>query len=186
MENQTLEVIKRRRSIRNFAPKQIQEEALAAILEAGQYAPHGGSEIWHFTAIQNAEVLERINSLAKKFALTSGMAWLENLGRSDAFHSLYHAPTVILVSGETDNVCAVSDTAAATENMMLAAESLGIGSCWGYFATQAFYTGEGTSFKKELGIPAGYTVYTSVMLGYKAEEPPAAAPRKPGTITYVR
>lgn len=186
MTNEVLSIIKLRRSIRAFLPEQIGSKELAAIVEAGQYAPNGGGEAWHFTVIQNAEVLEALNRLAKQFAATSGLPWLEDLGRDETFHSVYHAPTVILISADEQGVCPESDTAAATQNILLAAESLGIGSCWGYFVTQAFLTDEGKAMRADLKIPNGFKIYTSVMLGYRAGETPPALERKPDTITFIQ
>lgn len=186
MTNEVLNVIKRRRSTRAFAPAQIGDAELAAIVEAGQYAPNGGGEAWHFTVIQNADILEKLNRLAKEYAAASGLPWLEELGRNEAFHSVYHAPTVVLVSGDDPGYCSEADTAAATQNLLLAAESLGIGSCWGYFVTQAFLTDEGKALRATLMIPEGYRVFTSVMLGHRAGELPPPPTRKPGTVTYIK
>lgn len=186
MTNETLETIKSRRSTRAFGPGQVGDEALAAIVEAGTYAPHGGGEAWHFTVIQNAAVLEQLDRLAKEYAAGCGLPWLEALGRDGDFQSTYGAPTVILVSGKEAGPSAEADTAAATQNLLLAAESLGLAACWGYFVTQAFLTEEGKAGRGELGIPEGYRVYTSVMLGHPAGEVPVAPPRKGGTVTYVR
>lgn len=185
MTNEVLAVIKRRRSIRAFLPTQVEREKVEAIVEAGLYAPNGGDETWHFAVVRNADRLEELNRLAKRHASTCGLPWLEDLGKGEAFHSVYHAPTVILVSSDPNSYTAEADTSAATENILLAAESLDIGSCWGFFVTQAFQTEEGQALAKEVGIPEGHRVYTSVMLGYKAGDTPAATERKPGLITYV-
>lgn len=186
MINETLNVIKMRRSTRDFSEEQLKKEEVEAIVESGLYAPNGGGEAWHFTVIQNKEMLENLNELAKEFATSSGLPWLESLGRDPLFHCTYHAPTVILVSGDSKSVCSVSDTAAATQNMLLAAESLNIGSCWGYFATQAFRGENGVKLLKEFEIPDGYEVYTSVMLGYRIAEKSEAAPRKNNLVTYMK
>jgi nitroreductase len=50
--NETLKIIKQRRSIRSFKDKQIKEEELQAVLEAGMYAPNAGDQAWHFTVVQ--------------------------------------------------------------------------------------------------------------------------------------
>lgn len=185
MTNDVLAVIKRRRSIRAYLPQQVEKEKVEAIVEAGLYAPNGGGEAWHFVVVRNADRLEQLNRLAKQYASTCGLPWLESLGKDESFHSIYHAPTVILVSSDPNSYTAEADTSAATENILLAAESLDVGSCWGYFVTQAFQTEEGKTIAKEMGIPDGHRVYTSVMLGYKTEETPPATERKPNLITYV-
>ena len=60
--NETLKVIRNRRSIRNFMDEQIKKEELDAILEAGLYAPSGmNSQDWHFTVIQNRKMIDTVN-----------------------------------------------------------------------------------------------------------------------------
>ncbi len=186
MTNATLEIIKRRRSIRDFRPDTLEEEKLSAIAEAGLYAPNGGGEAWHFTVIQNAEILRRMSCLSKEAAAESPLAWLAQLGRDAAFDPLYGAPALILVSCDEGGITSVYDASAATENILIAAESLHIGSCWGYFITQAFDGPKGEELRNELGIPEGYKVLTSVALGHRAGEAPQAPLRKPGTITHIR
>ena len=186
LTNETLEVIGRRRSIRAFRSEQLKDSEIEAIVEAGACAPSGSGHARHFCVVQRASMLERVNHLAKEYAASSGLPWLESLGNDKHFHSLYHAPTVIFVSGGEQDVSSVYDVSAATENLLLAAESLGIGSCWGYFATQAFLTREGAAMQAELSIPDGYRVYTSVMLGYKDGEAPAAPERKGGQVTIIK
>ena len=66
--NETLKIIKKRRSIRSFKDEQIKEEELQAVLEAGLYAPNAGDQAWHFTVIQNKELLDRLNLAAKEAA----------------------------------------------------------------------------------------------------------------------
>ncbi len=173
MQNETLDVIKRRRSVRAFKPDAVSEDDLCQIVRAGLYAPNGGGNAaWRFTVIQDKDVLEHLNRLAKEYAAGCGIPHLEQLGRDEAFHCLYHAPALVLVSCEESGPCAEYDASAATQNILLAAESFGIASCWGYFATQAFLTVEGAALGRELGIPEGYRVYTSAMLGYGSCDAP--------------
>lgn len=58
ISNETLKIIKQRRSNRNFKDEQITDEELQAVLEAGLYAPNAGDEAWHFTVVQNRELLQ--------------------------------------------------------------------------------------------------------------------------------
>lgn len=57
--NETLKIVKERRSIGNFRNEQIKEKELQAVLEAGLYAPNPGDQAWHFTVVQNRELLDR-------------------------------------------------------------------------------------------------------------------------------
>lgn len=64
--NETLQTIKARRSVRAYTEQQVSAEDLNLILEAATYAPSGMHlETWHFTAIQNKEVLEELNDKIK-------------------------------------------------------------------------------------------------------------------------
>lgn len=187
MENETLKVIKRRRSTRNFREEQIKEEDLHAIVEAGQFAPNGGGEQpWHFTVVQNKAVLEEMTLASKDFAVTTGMEWLAALGRDPGFHPIYHAPTLVIVSCPETDLAAEADAAAAMENILIAAESLEIGACWVYFVLQAFSSVQGEAFRKRLEIPAGYHPFHAAALGYKAGPAGEAPARKADCVTYVR
>lgn len=186
MVNETLKVIKQRRSIRNFKDEQIKDEELQAILEAGLYAPNAGNQAWHFTAIQNHELLDRLNHAAKEAAKQMDMEHLRELGNNEQFDCLYGAPTLIIVSGnEQSPVPLDADCAAATQNLLLAAESLGLGSCWIFFVLLAFYSPQGPQLRKALKIPEGYKPYNSALFGYK-NETVTAVDRKCDLITYIK
>lgn len=186
MTNETLSVIKRRRSIRKYADRQVEEKMLEAVVEAGTFAPNASDQAWHFTVVQNKALLKRLNLAAKRYASASGLPWLEALGKDEAFDCLYGAPTVVLVSCDSRSVAPQVDTAAATENLLIAAESVGLGACWGYFATQAFLSDEGPVLRDAFQIPEGFGVYVSVMLGYKEGDAPEARERRQGVVTYIR
>ncbi|ATW26824.1 nitroreductase family protein [Candidatus Formimonas warabiya] len=184
---ETLKIIKQRRSIRSFKDEQIKEEELQAVLEAGLYAPNAGDQAWHFTVIQNQEVLDRLNLAAKEVAAQMDFEHLRALGNNEKFNCLYGAPTLIIVSGnEQAPIPLEADCAAATQNLLLAAESLGLGSCWIFFVLLAFNAPQGSELRKLLKIPGGYKPYTSVALGYKKAAAVQAPDRKPNLITYIR
>ena len=188
-ENETLDIIRRRRSIREYGEKQIPEDAVHLVLEAGLYAPSGGGNIEndvHFTVIQKRETLERINSLAKEAARAAGQPWLVDLGKDDSFHCLYHAPTLILVSYREATICPETDVAAITENMLLAAESLGFGTCWLFFPLQAFSSADGRDLLRTFGLPEGFRPYSSLIIGTRAGTAPVIPPRKTEHISWVR
>lgn len=79
-----------------------------------------------------------------------------------------------------------ADCAAATQNLLLAAESIGLGSCWIFFVLLAFRSSLGAELFKELKIPVGYKPYYSAVFGYKTETNINAPDRKSDLITYIR
>lgn len=183
--NEVLKVIKNRRSIRSYKPEQIEEEELDLILEAGTYAPSGhNSQPWHFTVIQNHEFIDHINDVARKNMALSDVDWIKDLGSKPDYRVTYNAPTLVIISGDTNVKTWKADCAVAIQNMLLAAESLNIGSVW--LGLVRFWFMELDEVKK-LGIPEGYEIYYGVSLGYKklrrAPPPPA---RKEDIMKYIR
>jgi nitroreductase len=190
LNNETLRIIKQRRSIRNFRETQVSDEALAVVIQAGLYAPTGGGNLLddiHFTVVQDRETLFEIDACAMEFARESDSEWLKKLGSDRHYHCLYNAPTFILISYKEKSFCAEVDCAAATENMLLAAESIGLGACWLFLPLQAFYPPQGEMLKRQLNIPAPFQAYSSLILGYKKDEAISpVAERKPKNILYIR
>jgi len=181
--NKVLEVIKSRRSIRKSLPEQLKEEQLQAILEAGNYAPSAHNEqSWHFTVIRNKELLDRISAKSKEAMAAQGEDWVKNMGGNKEFHLFYHAPAVIVVSMRKDALSPLVDCCAAIENMLLAAESLDIGTCW--IGLVRYYFAQKDELPR-LKLPAGYEPCYAVALGYKDQRPAKALPRTAAAVTYI-
>jgi nitroreductase len=195
--NIVLETIRNRRSTRKFRPEQIRQSELELILEAGSYAPSGHNcQPWHFLVIQSQEVLEAMNDSTKRQMAQSADKHLAERAANERYHIFYHAPTVIIVSGDAAATSPVAlaatgrsytpltDCSAAIQNMLLAAESLNIGSCWLGIINFLFAVPEETL---KLALPKGYKPLFAVSLGYKDPAvAAAAAPRNPGTVAYLR
>ncbi|MDR2110511.1 MAG: nitroreductase family protein [Spirochaetaceae bacterium] len=185
MSNETLKIIKQHRNIRNYKEEQITDELLATVLEAGRYAPYSGDEICHFTVVQNKGLQERINLAAKETAKKMDVEHLRNLGYDENFHPLYCAPTLIIISGKEGALAPAEDCAVAVQNMLLAAESVQLGSCWIFFVLLAFMGSDSQELQRDLKIPEGYTPHTAIILGYKAAEE-EIPDKKLIRITYLR
>lgn len=183
--NDVLEVIQSRRSIRSYQPRQINEADLNLIIEAGIYAPTAHNEQpWHFTVIQNPDLLSRINEKAKEIMAQSEVEWIQKLGSDPEYQLTYRAPTLIVISGQTEAMAWRVDCAAAIQNMLLAAESLNIGSVWLGLLRFFFQHEEELA---ALGIPEGYQPYYGVALGCKGEDRQQPAPtRNREVVNYIR
>lgn len=181
--NKVLEVIKSRRSIRKYLPKPLKNKELEAILEAGLYAPSAhNDQPWHFTVIRDKALLERISGLSKELMAKSKLEWMRTMGANKNFDIFYRAPVVVVVSLRKSALSPLVDCSAAIENMLLAAESMDIGSCWIGLARFWF------SMKNEvkiLNLPEGYEPCYAVTFGYKGHRPAKALPRKSGVIAYI-
>jgi nitroreductase len=185
--NPVLDNIITRRSIRSFTNKQISAEDLNTILLAGSYAPNGmGTQSWRFTAVQGPATMKKVNEAIRQTLLSIPIvaethpyvASLIEKARDENANFSYHAPTFIIVSNLKDNGNAMPDSALAIGNMMLAAHSLGIGSCWVNQLPGLTHMPLIRELLTELDIPENHVVYGSVVMGYPADEPKMADPRK--------
>jgi nitroreductase len=161
--NKVLETIAKRRSIRNFGPGQISDADLNAILEAALQAPSGhNDQSWFFSVIQDPKLIKELSDGSKLEMQKSSIPWMAELGKSEKIDIYHHAPTVIIAAAKKDAVTPAADVCAAIENILLAATSLGLGSCWIGFARYNFTSPEKN---KKIGIPDGYEVHYGVALG---------------------
>jgi nitroreductase len=185
--NETLQIIKNRRSIRAFKSEQIKDEELKEIIDAGIYAPSASNkQPWHFTVVQNKELLDLLNDGFKELAKKSDNDYVKRVGDNESFHVFYNSPTVILISGDENNDYASVDCAAAAENMLIAAEAQDIGSCWIGFIAYLLNSEEGKKYIKELGIPEGYKQIHAVAVGYKKVNRTTAPARKENSVNYIK
>lgn len=176
MNNEVLKAIAGRRSVRRFRPGQVREEELAAIVEAGLQAPSGhNDQSCYLVAVQDRALLREMSDGSKEAMRQLPVEWIADLGRVENYDIYYGAPTVVVAAARADAVSPVPDVCAAIENMLLAAESLGIGSCWIGFARFYF---NGPERLRRLGIPEGYDVHYAVALGYKPDGLQLARPER--------
>ena len=165
--NDTLTAIKTRRSVRAFLDKQITDEELRLVLEAGEYAPSGmNRQPVQLIAVQNAQAREKLSRLNASFL---------GGGADDPY---YGAPTIVLVLVERDVSTRVEDASLAMGNMMVAAHSLGLGSCWVHREHEMFDSDEGKALLREWGIAGDYQGVGACILGYCKGDLPAPPPRK--------
>lgn len=157
MTMSVLDLIMNRRSIRRYRTDEIPQDTVERILEAGRYAPSADNkQPWHFIAVTNPEVKEKLskgrwNSFIKDSAFTVVGCAYEGSAYSRKWSTV--------------------DTTIALQNMVIAAWSLGIGSCWiGDFKE--------AEVKRTLGVPKDWKILSLISFGYPAETP-NPTPRKP-------
>ncbi|MGE5327885.1 MAG: nitroreductase family protein [Deltaproteobacteria bacterium] len=183
--NEVLKTIKSRRSIRAFKSEQIKQEELNLIIEAGIHAPSGhNTQPWHFTVIQNRDVINHISNVSKEVMATVDIDWIRNAGLNPNYDITYKAPTLIIISGRKDAISGRTDCDAAIQNILIAAESLNIGSVWLGFAAFCFQK-QGEAEK--VGIPEGYEPYYGIALGYKLRDKQIPVPKRNyDVVNYIR
>ncbi len=170
--NEVIKNIEERRSIKKYKEDKVPKEIIEKIVEAGTYAPSGmGRQSSIIIDITNKNLRDKLSKLNAKIMGTS----------VDPF---YGAPVVLVVLAKKDIPTHVYDGSLVMENLMLAANSLGIGSCWIHRAKEEFETDEGKEILKSLGIEEEYEGIGHCILGYKAEEG-SLKPRKDNYVYYI-
>lgn len=167
--NEIIKAIKNRRSVRSYKEKEVEKEKIDLILECAQWAPSShNSQSWHFTVIKNKGLRSELNEETKKILLKSDVEVLRKLGkREDLF---YKSPTIIVVSGLSHLPTSIIDCSAATQNLILAAESVGLATCWNGLVSRLFVSDPENNAIKNLKIPEGYTPFYAVSVGYAAHD----------------
>lgn len=161
--NLVIETIKQRRSIRGFTPQQISDSDLQIVLDCALNAPSAcNKQSWHFTVIQNRDMIQYLNDTAKINLQKSDVPAFREYGEADTV-LLYGAPTLIIVSGDDNDYDAIIDCSAAVQNMLIAAQSLGLGTLWNGLINFAFET---EAAIEKTAIPEGYSTYFGIALGY--------------------
>ncbi|MCD7880217.1 MAG: nitroreductase family protein [Clostridiales bacterium] len=184
-----METIMHRRAIRRFDTRQIEEAALQEILKAGLYAPSaGGKQGVILVVCQDKEVNERLGRIKRAnsnphMATATSYVSKEQPSIADdpnIKNAFYDAPTVITMFAPKNFLFSAEDCAVAAENMMLAADSLGIGSCYLGQGWPAFADPYGQEILKKWNIRTDYYAVMQFLLGYPREgDPhPAGKPRK--------
>ncbi len=187
--NETMQTILHRRAIRRFDERQIEEELLYQILQAGLYAPSaGGKQGVIFAVCQDKEVNERLGKI-KRANSDPHMATEKNYVSKEQpsiaddpklINAFYDAPTVITMFAPKNFLFSADDCAVAAENMMLAADSLGIGSCYIGQGWTAFADSYGQEILRKWEIRTDYYAVMQLLLGYPkaGNRHPAAKARK--------
>jgi len=184
--NEVVQNILNRRSVRVYSGEQIKPEDLELILQSGLYAPSAcNTQPWHFTVVQSKEIIDTLSVETKQELMTCDNDYFKEFGSNEKYNLFYNAPSIIIVSGEKNSMAPETDCAAAAENMILAAESLGIGSCWIGLLAFLFKGAKAQQHLEELKIPEGYEPYYAITLGYKKYPNPKPQQRRENTVNFI-
>jgi len=159
------EAIRNRRSIRAYTSKEVSEEEVKKLIDAARWAPSAGNiQPWEFIIVRDAKIKRGLSVAALD------QTFIEE------------APVVIIVCANQrrsawgygqrgSTLYCIQDTAAAIQNLLLAAHAMGLGACWiGAFQEE--------DARKVLNLPMGVRPVAIIPVGHPAEKPMASS-RKP-------
>ncbi len=193
LDSSLLDLIKKRRSVKSYQPKKVPMEVLLNILEAARWAPSAhNAQPWRFTLVVDP-------SLKRRLADAMAEEWAEDLVKDGvspdtrerlieaSIDRFTRAPLLLIASitmeemnnypdeerRKFEHLMATQSLAAALQNMLLAAHSMGLGSCW--FCAPLFCQDR---VRMVLGMPENVEPQALITLGYPSEIPDPP-PRKP-------
>jgi nitroreductase len=192
--NQALEVIRNRKSIRAYKQEPIPRDIINTIIEAGNQAPCMAkqdsdgvlSQPWRFVVVENPEfkrkLLQTALPLWKNFFESIKEADPDNYKKVMRLYEAmdepkdpiyYSAPVILFVIGPADDPNPIN-CALACENIMLAANSLGLGSCYVAFGSMVK---SNAAIKQALELKDDERIYGPIVLGYPKDMPETNALR---------
>lgn len=164
-----------RRSIRGFKPDVPPQDLIDEVIKAGTYAPSGrGAQATKIVCITRKDVRDRLSAMN---------AEIMGAPKVDPF---YGAPVVLLVLADRSRSTYLYDGSLVMGNLLNAAHAVGLGGIWIHRAKEEFDSPEGKALLKEWGIDGDYEGIGHCVVGYPAQAPAAAAPRKADFVTYVK
>jgi len=192
--NEVIKCMLERRAIRKYRPEQVPEDKLNTILLAGLHAPCAGNRQSAIIVVcQNEKVNIELGKINR--SLFRGGASTENFYVSKEQPSIaddasissafYGAPTVLTLFAPKDFLYSAADCCVMAQNIMLAAHSMGIGSCFVTRAEDTFSSELGRKLQKEWDIDDSYEARVHVTLGYTDGTYPNAKPRKENRIKRI-
>lgn len=184
--NEILKTIYERRSVRKFKDIAIEKNIIEKIIDAGRMAPSAiNKQPWRFYVLTNKE---DINSFSKEISIAAAKGFVKSgimeivRTTNDLLHfshgidflktenKIFHgAPVVIFITSKKDNEWAALDIGMCSQNIMLAAKSMGLDSCpvgLAKFVDQ-------TKIYPKLGVPDTEHVNLAIVIGYGDENPEA-------------
>lgn len=182
------------RSIREFKEKPVPREVVTRLIEMARYAPTGhNNQRVRWLVIDNRDEMERIESIGADWVrqtvsnqpeLASAMIMKRVLPRLERGKKefLRDAPALVITHAHKDDITAGVDCVIALTYFDLAAQSLGLGCCWGgwiYIMSKTY-----PPLKEALSLPENHVAYGCMMLGYPKLRYYRLPLRKPPRITW--
>lgn len=170
--NEVITAMVERRSCRGFKQQMPSSQDLDQIVEAGLYAASGmGRQSPIIIKVTNKDLRDRLSRMNAAV-----------MGRPEGFDPFYGAPAILVVLAPRDVPTHVYDGSLVMGNLMLAAESLGLGSIWIHRAREEFDSDEGKAILAELGIEGDYEGIGHCAVGYWDGQKPEAPARREGRV----
>ncbi len=173
-----IKTIMDRRSIRQYKPQAVNRDTMQIILKCGINAPNGmNKQSWEVRVVDNPDYINGVTELYKKAN--------PKAAEDSSFKNMFrNAPTVVFIANDPSYDCSQIDCGLLGGNMILAAQSMGIGSCCLGAPARFMKSPEAAEYLKKLNFSEGYELLYCIAFGYP-DEAPAAKPRKAEKVRFI-
>lgn len=172
------ETIMSRRSIRKYKPQPVGRDTMQLVMECGINAPNGmNRQSWEVRVVDSRKFIDEVTAAYVKQN--------PDAAKDPSFKNMFrNAPTVAFIAHDPEYDLSAIDCGLMGENMILAAWSMGIGSCCLGGPTRFLNSPEGAEYLGKLGFSDGYKLLYCIAFGYP-DEAPAAKPRDASKARFV-
>ncbi len=159
-EQAVVETIMTRRSVRNYTTEAVDREQMAKILECGIYAPSAmNMQPWAVRVVDAPDFIEGVTNIA--------VEQNPKLKEQEGFRNFFrNAPTVAFIACPVESYSGEYDCGLLSENMMLAAWSMGVGSCCLGSVVPVMNSEAAKPYLERLQLPEGYKLQVAIAFGY--------------------
>lgn len=176
LNNEVVKTILTRKSKRKFTEDDVPQDIVEMLVKVGASAPSGKNlQTRRFTIVNDREEIQDFKQVVKKVASE----------KATSFHGFENPPLLILISNDRRNRDGIQDVGVAAENIMIAAESYGLGSVW---LNPLMDISDEPAIRQRLDaykIPKNHIVWAVMAIGWPSEPAPEFY-RKPNEIYYVK
>lgn len=174
-----IETIMTRRSVRDYKEEPVCREQMATIIECGIYAPSAmNMQPWAVRVVDDKAFLDGVTAIA--------VEQNPKLREQPGFRNFFrNAPTVAFIACPEESYSGEYDSGLLSENMMLSAWSMGIGSCCLGSVVPVMNSEAAKPYMERLALPEGYKLLVAIAFGYPVGDVPEAPARDASKAYYV-
>lgn len=190
-ETEVFAAINARRSVRSYTKQEVDAETIESLLHAAIRAPTAmHQEPWGFVVVQDKKLLKKLGDKATVHFIqhvlehysSESARVAETFSRPD-FNIFYGASTLLIICARHDGSFVTADCWLSAENLMLAACSMGLGTC---VIGSSIDTLNLPEMKAQLAIPEDYTVVVPLIVGYPSGETPQSSRNEPIVLQWLK
>ncbi|MDY0293826.1 MAG: nitroreductase family protein [Candidatus Methanomethylophilaceae archaeon] len=188
--NPTLETIYGRKSVRSYSDDPVSDKDLKELVKAGFHAANGvNAQALRFAVVSNREKLREYSDYSKPAFLASLKAngieseYMEKKLTTPDLNIFCNAPSAVFIFAGPEAATPVEDASLAAGNIMLAARSMGLGTCWIGFAAPL----DGNDgFRKENNVPDDCRLLASIIVGHPTKDREPTPRKEPVILNWLR